>query len=301
MTEPKAILVTGASRGIGFLSAKALALAGHRVFAGLRDIDNRNAPVRAALLDWAKDKRVSLEPIALDVTEDASVSRAANMIEDRVSLDVLINNAGVMPVGVTEAYSPDQVRACLEVNLIGAIRTSRAVLPAMRRRRSGLLIHVSSTAGRLAIPFFGLYCASKWALEAYAESLHYELATFGVESVLVEPGPHQTDLVKAPPAPADEKRVAGYGRIADGSARMLSMFEAKFAAGKAITDAQNVAEAICTLVAMEQQRPLRTTVGDDMGLRRINERTAPLQEDLVEAIRPCWSQEAFGAPLLQPA
>lgn len=186
---------------------------------------------------------------------------------------MLVNNAGIMPTGLTEAFTPELVESCFDVNFLGPARTCRAVLPHMRE------IHLSSTAGRVAIPCFGVYCASKWALEAYAESLHYELTSFGIESILVEPGGHSTDLVKTTPAPADQDCLTTYGSLADGRDKLLDMFEEMFAAGENMTDAQNVADAIVRLINMDGAKPLRTTVGHDMGLNQINNQTAPIQSE----------------------
>ncbi len=284
MTEAKTVLVTGASRGIGRLAAQSLARRGHFVFAGVRDAAGRNSGVSETLSAWASEHDLLLEPIDLDVCDDQSVETAVSAVEARRPIDVLVNNAGIMPVGVTEAFTPEQMRSCLDVNLIGAVRTCRAVLPHMRERRSGLIVHLSSTAGRLAIPFFGVYCASKWALEAYAETLHYELGEFGVESVLVEPGGHATDLIKEPPAPADRACLDTYGPTAGGRQRMIGMFETMFAAGDPVTDAQNVADKLVELVEQPSPRPIRSIVGTDMGLVSINRDTAPVQAELVDAL-----------------
>lgn len=288
MTEPKTILVTGASRGIGLLTAKTLAQSGHHVFAGMRDADGRNAAARRELSVWASENGQQLEPVDLDVTDDASIENAVRTIEGRQPIDVLINNAGVMPVGVTEAYTPDQIAALLDVNLIGAARLCRAVLPGMRALGSGLIIHMSSTAGRHSVPFFGVYCASKWALEAYAESLHYELAAFGIESIIVEPGGHATDLIKEPPPPSDRELLDSYGPVAEGPRRMIDMFETRFAAGESITDAQNVADRVRELIDRKRPRPIRTTVGMDFGVSRINKRVAPIQAEFIESLQPVW-------------
>ncbi len=258
MNEPKVILVTGSSRGIGQLTAKSLARAGHVVFAGTRDADSKEV-----LAAWAWDRGVQLEPVQMDVTDEASVEAAVRSVTNRMHIDVLINNAGIMPVGVTEACTPAQFQHCLEINLLGAVRTCRAVLPQMRERKSGLIIHLGSTAGRLAIPFFGVYSASKWALEAYAEALHYELEEFGVESIIVEPGGYATDRMEEPPAPADRGRIDGYRFAAGGSARMLQSFGTMFALGDSVTDAQKVAEAVVELVDRTGPRPIRTPVGND--------------------------------------
>ncbi|MDJ0708093.1 MAG: SDR family oxidoreductase [Leptolyngbyaceae cyanobacterium MO_188.B28] len=284
MFAPKTILVTGASRGIGLLTVKSLANAGHYVFAAMRDLQGRNNAIARELIDWAEENDLTLETVEMDVTNESSVNATIQAIEKDRSINVLINNAGIMPTGLTEAFTPEQIKACFDVNVLGPARACRAVLPHMRDRRSGLLIHISSTAGRVAIPFFGVYCASKWALEAYAESLHYELAPFGIESILVEPGGHSTDLVKTAPAPTDQDCLLGYGKFADGRDQMLGMFERMFAVGENITDAQNVADKIVDLIEMKGPRPIRTTVGQDMGLNQINANVAPVQSELIKSL-----------------
>lgn len=286
MTHRKRILVTGASRGIGLLAAKSLALEGHVVYAGIRNADQQNATRCAELTHWAERRSCALKPIELDVTSDTSVADAvAHAIEDG-GLDVLINNAGVMPVGLTEAFTPEDLARCFDVNVLGAMRVTRAVLPHMRHQGAGLLIHVSSNAGRLPIPFFGAYCASKFALEALAEALHHELSGFGIETTILEPGGHATDLIQSPPAPSDEHIAYTYGDRADGPSRAVKMFQDMFAAGGPEVDAQNVADAILQLVEREGERPFRTTVGDHFAIDELNATTLPFQRNLLAALGP---------------
>ena len=288
-TNPKTILITGASRGIGLLTAKTLAKRGHHVYAGMRDLNERNAEAAADLRNFAEQSSLSLRAANLDVASPDECARAVADIEQERPIDVLINNAGVMPVGATEAFSIDQLKALFDVNMFGLASMSQAVLPAMRKRQNGLLIHISSAAGRLAIPYFGAYCASKWAMEAYAETLNYELAPFNIQSVLVEPSGHATDLVHSAPTPERADILKQYGPLAEGREKLLGMFLDLFAQGHAGNDAQNVADSIAQLIEMEGPRPLRTQVGDDMGVTAINEAVAPIQASLIAQLTQVYA------------
>ena len=291
MSDTKTILVTGSSRGIGKLTVKTLAAHGHRVYAAMRDIDGRNAAAAIELKNYAADHGYHLRPVQLDVSIPEEAAKLVAAIEADGPLDVLVNNAGVMPVGVTEAFTIDQMKSYFDVNMFGLATLSQAVLPGMRARRNGLLIHLSSSAGRLSIPYFGVYCASKWAMEAYAESLNYELDPFNIQSVLVEPSGHATDLVATAPAPDSESVLTEYGEHAQGRTKMLGMFNDIFAQGHAANDAQNVANRIAQLIEMEGLRPIRSQVGDDMGVTAINEATAPIQSSLIRQLSQVYAAE----------
>jgi len=177
------ILLTGCSSGIGRAAAIALAERGHRVFASAR---NRN--------DLAEIERGDdLATVALDVTDPATITAAVEAVLSRAGrIDVLVNNAGYGQYGSVEEVTTDEWRAQFEVNLFGAIAVTQAVLPAMRQQRRGTIVNVSSVAGKVAIPFAAPYCASKHALEAVSDALRVELAPFGIQVVLVEPGPIAT-------------------------------------------------------------------------------------------------------------
>lgn len=185
------VLITGCSSGIGLLTAVRFARAGYRVYASMRD------PARgAALLEQAAREGWRLRTPALDVTRDESVAGAvAKLLEETEGrIDVLVNNAGYLCIGPVEETTPDELRAQMETNVIGVLRTLRAVLPVMRAQRRGSVVNVSSVLGRVAVPANGIYQSSKWALEALTETLRYEVRPFGIRVTCVEPGPFKTEI-----------------------------------------------------------------------------------------------------------
>jgi NAD(P)-dependent dehydrogenase (short-subunit alcohol dehydrogenase family) len=235
--------------------------------------------------------------IELDVTRSESVSQAVEtVIREAGHLDILVNNAGHMSIGIAEAFTEAQVQQQMDVNFLGPVRLCRAVLPHMRERRQGLIIHVTSVVGRVLFPACAFYCASKFALEAYAEVLHYELSGLGVESVIVEPGPFPSRLLANSPEPADPSRADAYGNIAQIRALFSDTFS-KFFASEQSTNTQDVADAIAKLVGTPAgKRPLRTVVGPDYGAIAINEQTAPIQAEVLRGLgMPAMAQRAHAA------
>jgi NAD(P)-dependent dehydrogenase (short-subunit alcohol dehydrogenase family) len=207
-------VITGSSTGFGLLTAKLLLTLGYDVVATMRDSTTRNASKAEQLRSFSTNTSGELRVVELDVTSHTSVASAAEQIQQLGQVDVLVNNAGVMNVGVTEAYSIDEVKAQFEINTFGPARVAEAFMPQMREQRSGLIINVSSVLGRLNLPFFGVYCASKFALEALFEAYRYELAGFGVDCVIVEPGPYGSELLANSPAPKDQSVLDAYGELA---------------------------------------------------------------------------------------
>lgn len=193
MADPRSVLITGSSSGIGAALARRFAERGWRVFATMR---NPDGPGGAALRDEAAVRGWRLTTPALDVTSDASVAAAvASLLEETGGrLDVLVNNAGYYALGALEETTPDELRAQLETNVVGVLRVTRAVLPAMRARREGSIVTLGSISGLVAVPMVGAYHASKWALEGMIETLRLELLPFGIRVVLIEPGPYASDL-----------------------------------------------------------------------------------------------------------
>ncbi len=283
--EKQKVVVTGSSNGIGYLTVLTLARQGHQVFATMRGTESKNADKKQELLEIAKNENLSIEVIELDVTSEDSVNQATDLIiKSTGNVDVLINNAGVMYVGVTEAYSVSQVQQQFDTNFFGAVRVSKAFLPYMREKGSGLIVNVSSLAGRLAFPYFGIYCASKWALEAYSESLKYELAPLGIDVSIVEPGPFPSGLLYSGPKEADNRVLGGYGDAAEVPGAMLSNFDNMFK-GPDAPVTQDVADAISGIIQTEAgTRPLRTVAGLDFGTIDLNTVTAPIQKELVKDV-----------------
>lgn len=176
------ILVTGSSTGIGRATALEAAARGHRVFASARRLESVADLVAKGIT-----------PLALDVTEPATISEAVQeALRSEGRIDALVNNAGYGQYGAVEDVSLEEWRAQFEVNVFGALAVLRAVLPGMRAARGGTVVNVSSVAGRVAVPFAGAYSASKHALEAISDALRVELAPWGIRVVLVEPGPIST-------------------------------------------------------------------------------------------------------------
>ena len=253
------VLITGASTGFGRLASETLASSGYTVFASMRDSWGRNSAHREALESLAKREHRSLHVLDLDVTQDVSVAQAVQQVLGEAGrIDVVINNAGISAMGVTEAYTVQQFQDVFDVNVYGIVRVNRAVLPAMRRQRSGLLIHVSSGAGRIVLPGAAVYCASKFALEALADAYRFELSPFGIDSVVVEPGIHKTPILEKFLAPADQARVADYGPAAEHVARVKGVFEYASSAPET-PGPEGVVDAFVRLIEMPAgERPFRT-------------------------------------------
>ena len=274
------ILITGASSGFGRDIAETLAAQGHRVFAGVREIGGRNAEVSAQL------KAKGATPVGLDVTEDASVDAAVRQVlgASGGQLDVLVNNAGIASAGVSESFTPDQVRDLFEVNVFGVQRLLRAALPTFRKQGSGLVITIGSILGRVTFPFFGLYGASKFALEGMIDSYAYELSQFGVEFVLVQPSAYPTNMYASVQRPADARRAGEYGEIGAIPGKMFETFMGMFN-GPNAPNPHDLAEAVAKLMATPAgERPDRVVVGTAFGADAANAAFAPIQQQVVDGL-----------------
>lgn len=188
-SNKKVVLVTGAGSGIGRAIAQTLARAGHCVYAGMRSIGERNAARAHDFTTWARDAKLDLRVIEMDVSSELSCREAVDrVLAEQPSLDVVVNNAGMLMVGLAEAFTPEQLAQIIDTNAVSWLRVNRAVLPAMRRQGRGVLVYISSTTARLFEPFIAPYVASKAAGEALAEAMGFEVTRFGVETVIVVPG-----------------------------------------------------------------------------------------------------------------
>jgi len=275
MTQRTA-LVTGANSGFGRLTAEAFAADGWRVYATMRNTTTKNAQAAAEL------RKAGISVVELDVTDDASVDAAAKtVLAEAGALDVLVNNAGTGHFGFAEAFTPAAVEAQFATNVVGPLRVNRAFLPSMRDRKSGLVVFVSSVVGRIVFPFTGIYTASKWALEALAETFSYELAPFGVDVAIVEPGAYPTDIFSKVAGPDDAARVGEYSALAS----LEQQLSEGLSASTTGRDPQEVADAILRLAnAPAGERPLRTPVPSNPAVDAINAATASIQHEVMKSI-----------------
>ena len=181
----KVVLITGTSTGLGIRIAIQAAKAGHKVYATMRDL------TKCAALDTAReDAGVALEILPLDVQDTATINATvATIMEREGRLDTLINNAGAGFIRTTEQASEDDINRVMDVNFTGVVRCTKAVIPHMRKQRSGHVINISSVGGLVGQPFNEIYCAAKFAVEGYTEALaSYVTPGFGVNFTTVEPG-----------------------------------------------------------------------------------------------------------------
>jgi len=187
---PKTIVITGASSGFGAMTARALADAGHTVYAGIRGTTGRNAAAVENAASYAADHQVALRVVEMDVADQASVDTAiGQVLREAGRLDVVVHNAGHMVLGPTEAFTPEQLAAVYDTNVLSTQRVNRAALPHLREQGDGLLVWVGSTSTRGGTPpYLAPYFAAKAAEDALAVSYAAEVARFGIDSVIVVPG-----------------------------------------------------------------------------------------------------------------
>lgn len=250
----KVALVTGSSSGIGYETALALARDGYHTFASMRDTGKAEK-----LKKTAGSENLPIDVVELDVDKEESiVSAIKKVMEDGNRIDVLVNNAGYGQFGCTEDVSTDDFRKQFETNFFSVVRIIQEVAPIMRKQGSGIIVNISSVAGRMGLPGSPAYISSKFALEGLGECLRYELGMFGIKSTLIEPGVIKTnffDSMKIPESKVDPK----YKQITD---NMLSGLKMMVEMG---TAPSQVAEVVIKAIHAEEILP-RYIVGADAAM-----------------------------------
>ncbi|HEY4077180.1 MAG TPA: SDR family oxidoreductase [Rhizomicrobium sp.] len=258
------IVITGASSGFGALAARALAKAGHTVYAAMRDTAGRNAPQVAAAKAFAAEHKADLRTVELDVQSEGSAEAAIqDILAESGRLDIVVHNAGHMVFGPAEAFTPEQYAELYDVNVLGTQRVNRAALPVLRKQGNGLLLWVSSSSTRGGTPpYLAPYFASKAGMDALAVSYAGELARWGIETSIIVPGAFTkgTNHFAHSGKPADTARADEYAKgptadIPDVALKGLASLEPPDA------DASAVADAIVKIVdAPFGKRPFRVHV-----------------------------------------
>lgn len=215
MASPKTVLVTGASSGIGRATAEYFAAQGWNVAATMRTPETSDLA--------GTSPRIAL--FRLDVTDVASIDAAVAEVMTRFGrIDALVNNAGYGLIGLFEGMSADQIRRNIDTNVIGMMNVTRAVLPHMRRAKSGRIVNIGSAAGRVTLPLYSLYCATKHAVEGFSEGLNYELAQHGIRVKVIEPGPIKSEFFGRS---LDRAATAGLEDYGDWESRIFQAIDMK--------------------------------------------------------------------------
>ncbi|GHJ35656.1 SDR family oxidoreductase [Streptomyces sp. TS71-3] len=273
--DRQVVLITGASSGFGALAARLLAHAGHTVYSTMRDIRGKNAERAAQVTQYATEHDIDLKPVELDVLSQDSADRAiGTVIAESGRLDTVVHNAGHMTLGATESFTPEEMTAVFDTNVLGTQRVNKAALPHMRKTGRGLLVWVSSsTAWGGFPPFLGPYAAAKAAMDSLAMTVALEVARFGIESATIVPGSFTrgTEHFEHAGGPADTALENEYDTRYQGLTEQVN--ERLSALMPAEGDVSQVADAIARVVGMEYgTRPFRTVVDPaDDGAGRVLE------------------------------
>jgi NAD(P)-dependent dehydrogenase (short-subunit alcohol dehydrogenase family) len=254
-------VVTGSSSGIGYETSLLLAKNGFFTYATMRNPDNSNK-----IDNLKQSEKLSLEVLKLDVTDDKSVKEAIEKIaNEQGTIDVLVNNAGYALVGPLEELSNQEFKEQFETNVFGVIRVIKEILPIMRKQRHGIIVNISSVAGRTAFPLTSAYVSSKFALEGLSESMAYELEQFGIKVILIEPGVIKTNFdsnLKIGKGVSDTKTTNGNDSpYADLTEKRIAGFKPRFENGLPPIE---VAKVILRAITSKNVPPeSRYLVGDD--------------------------------------
>jgi short-subunit dehydrogenase len=257
--KKKVAVVTGSSSGIGLETSLLLARNGFYAFATMRNLDKSKA-----ISNLKEKEKLSLEILQLDVNDDESVKEAIQRIrKEQERIDVLVNNAGYGLVGPFEELSVEEFKEQFETNVFGVIRVSQAVLPIMRRQRNGIIVNISSIAGKIGFPLTSAYVSSKFALEGLSESMAYEIEEFGIKVILIEPGVIKTNFnnnIKIGKKVTNDSN-SPYGEMTQ---KRISRFKPRFESG---TSPIEVAKVILKTITSAENQQLSTDfrflVGND--------------------------------------
>lgn len=254
------VLVTGSNGGFGKLIIELLLKEGHEVAASMRGVAGKNKEAAEEI------KSLGAHVVEIDVTSDDSVNAGvADAIAKLGGLDVVVNNAGVGVIGMQEQFTVADWQKVFDVNVFGVQRVNRAAIPHLRSQGSGLIIYISSLLGRMSLPFYGPYNATKWALEAMAENYRVELSGFGIENAIVEPGGFETSFFGNLIQPSDASQNNAYADLSNIQQQMGQAF-GEALAGNDEQDPQKVADAVLDVISKPVgEKPFRTTV-DHMGM-----------------------------------
>src|SRR5580693_974786 len=273
-------LITGAGRGMGVYIAKAALAAGHKVVATGRNTDK---------VDQALGKSADLFVVKLDITKPTDAESAVKASVDKFGrIDVLVNNAANFYAGFFEELLPEQMERQLSTSLVGPMNVTRAVLPVMRKQRSGLIITISSTAGLIGFEFGTAYAASKFGLEGWMQSLQAEIEPFGIDTITVNPGFFRTDLLTEESTNFAERTIEDYN---DRRAKQMEFWRGYN--GQQAGDPAKLAHALIT-IARQEQPPRRFIAGAD-AVETAEQVAATLQQQ-TDAYRELSSSLAFDNP-----
>ncbi|MFF5340315.1 SDR family oxidoreductase [Streptomyces althioticus] len=282
------ILITGASSGFGALTARALADAGHTVYAGMRHTAGRNAPAVAEARAYGEEHEVDLRTVELDVSRQESVDAAvASVTEEAGRVDVVVHNAGHMVLGPAESFTPEQLAEIYDTNVLSTQRVNRAVLPQMRKRRDGLLVWVGSTSTYGGTPpYLAPYFGAKAAMDHLAKSYAVELSRFGIDTSIVVPGSFTSGTNHFAHAmhPADTATAEAYDELYEGL--MDDVGKRLAALSPPDADAGEVARAIVAVVdAPRGERPFRVTIDPaDDGSEQVGDVADRVRADFYDRI-----------------
>lgn len=280
------VLVTGAGTGIGNQTVRALAEAGHTVYASLRDLEGHNADRSRALRDYASAHESDVCVVELDVkSQDSARAAVGTVLEEQGRIDAVVHNAAHLGIGVNEAFTPEQILAIFDTNVLGPHRVNRAVLPHMRAAETGLLLYVGSTTSRMVYPLQGPYEATKAAMDSLAQVTKYEGARYGIEVVIVMPGAimRGTEHFSEGTRPADTATEAAYDRL-DGMLDHIS--DRLTALSPPEADPRAVGDEIARIVAMPAgTRPFRPIVDFlNDGAEQVNRVAEEMQAELMDRL-----------------